>query len=245
MPKLTPSPVIKPRRRASIFARARTNFLAGLVVIAPIGLTIWMIWSVVGWIDGFVLPFVPKSYHIDELINRWFGLQDTERLNINVRGLGVAVFLIFTIFVGWLAKGYLGRSFLRWGEGLVGRMPVVRSIYNGVKQIAETVFVKSEANFQQACLIEYPRKDIWVIGFVSSEAKGEVAAHCGDGPLSAIFVPTTPNPTSGFLLFVPTKDVIMLDMSIEDAGKLTISAGLVYPPEQDDEPDLFDDTPTP
>jgi len=217
-------------RRAGVIARARTNFLAGLVVIAPIGLTIWLIWTVVGWIDGFVLPFVPIGYQPEEIINRWFRADGAERITVNVRGVGVVFFLLFTIFVGWMAKGYLGRSFLRWGEGVVARMPVVRSIYNGVKQFAETVFATSENNFEKACLIQYPRPGIWAIGFISTSTKGEVAAKPNVGPMVSIFLPTTPNPTSGFLLFVPKTDVFELDMSIEEAAKLIISAGLIYPP---------------
>ena len=113
-------------------------------------------------------------------------------------------------------------------------MPVVRSIYNGVKQIAETVFAQSERSFEKACLIEYPRKGIWAIGFVSTSAKGEIAKRAKtDAEMMSIFLPTTPNPTSGFLLFVPKEDVIELDMTVEDAAKLVISAGLVYPNSKD------------
>ena len=149
---------------------------------------------------------------------------------VNIRGVGVILFLIFTIFVGWIAKGLIGRSFLRWGESIVDRMPVVRSVYNGVKQIAETVFAKSESSFDKACLIEYPRKGIWAIAFVSIKAKGEVAQKLPpEGEILTVFLPTTPNPTSGFLLFLPKEDVTILDMSVEDAAKLVISAGLVYP----------------
>ncbi|MEO0865742.1 MAG: DUF502 domain-containing protein, partial [Pseudomonadota bacterium] len=107
---------------------------------------------------------------------------------------------------------------------------VVRSIYSGIKQISETVFAQSERTFEKACLIEYPRRGIWAIGFISTTAKGEVSERAGNtGALLSIFVPTTPNPTSGFLLFFPAEDVIELDMSVEDAAKLVISAGLVYP----------------
>ncbi len=109
-------------------------------------------------------------------------------------------------------------------------MPVVRSIYSGVKQIAETVFAQTDRNFEKACLVEYPRRGIWAIGFISTQAKGEIAKKSPDGQdLLSVFVPTTPNPTSGFLLFFPSSDVIELDMSIEEAAKLVISAGLVYP----------------
>ena len=211
-----------------MFARLRAAFLTGLVVIAPVGLTIWLIWSVIGWIDGIVLPMVPVAYHPDRLIQTYFGLDPSAQ--VNVRGIGVVIFLFFTIVVGWLAKGIIGRSFIRFAESLVNRTPVVRTIYSGIKQISETIFAQSESSFETACLIEYPRKGIWAIGFISTEAKGEIAVRSDStGGMMSIFLPTTPNPTSGFLLFVPKRDVIVLDMTVEDAAKLVISAGLVYP----------------
>ena len=220
-------PKILPKPQSGLIAGFRNSFLTGLVVIAPVALTIWLIWSVIGWIDGFVLPFIPNLYHPDNILNTFFG-QDVA---INIRGLGVVVFLLFTTFVGWIAKGFLGRSLIRIGENLVRRMPVVRSIYSGVKQIAETVFAQSDRSFEKACLIEYPRKGIWAVGFVSTEAKGEVKYKAkSNSDLLSVFVPTTPNPTSGFMLFFPRNDVIELEMSIEDAAKLVISPGLVYPP---------------
>ncbi len=204
------------------FHGLRTSFFTGIVVILPIGLTIWLIWTIIGWVDGFVLPLVPET------------IQPEHYIGINLRGVGVLIFLIFTVIVGWIAKGLIGRSLLRWGEGLVDRMPVVRSIYSGAKQIAETVFAQSERTFEKACLVEYPRRGIWAIGFISTTAKGEVASSTpASSPLISVFVPTTPNPTSGFLLFFPKDDVIELEMSPEDAAKLVISAGLVYPNAKD------------
>ena len=231
----------KPARR-SLIARLRASFLTGLVVIAPVGLTIWLIWTVVGWIDGWVLPLVPKAYHPDRMIQDFFGLDPV--MQINVRGLGVVIFLIFTIIIGVMAKGILGRSLIKFAESLVERTPVVRTIYSGIKQISETIFAHSERSFETACLIEYPRRGIWALGFISTSAKGEVAEKAGAaGEMVSIFLPTTPNPTSGFLLFVPKKDVIELDMSVEDSAKLVISAGLVYPTgvlDADGQPDLID-----
>ncbi|MDW4497815.1 DUF502 domain-containing protein [Sulfitobacter sp. D35] len=221
-----PDPLPKPR--SSLFARLRASFLTGIVVIAPVGLTIWLIWSVIGWIDGFVLPFVPEQYKPDRLIQDYLGLDPS--VQINIRGIGVVIFLIFTTIVGWAAKGIIGRSLIRFAESLVERTPVVRSIYSGIKQISETVFAQSDRSFETACLLEYPRKGIWALGFVSTSTKGELARRANNGePMVSVFLPTTPNPTSGFLLFVPEKDVIPLDMSVEDAAKLVISAGLVYP----------------
>lgn len=223
-PLKTPEPM-----RPGWLAAIRSNFLTGLIIIAPIGLTAWLIWSVIGWIDGVVLPFVPDAYQPDLLIQRLLG-REIDHI-IDIRGVGVIVFLIFTVVVGWMGKGFIGRSFLRWAEGLVNRMPVVRSIYGGVKQIAETVFSQKDNSFEKACLVEYPRRGTWAVGFISTNARGEVAAKTyeQEGPLVSVFLPTTPNPTSGFLLFVPKGDIKELDMSVEDAAKLVISAGLVYP----------------
>ena len=216
------------RRRQGWIGAMRSNFLTGLVIIAPIALTAWLIWSVVGWVDARVWSIVPDGYQPDRYIQTLFNIQISEQYDI--RGFGLIVFLVFTFFVGWLGKGFLGRSLLRWAEGLVQRMPVVRTIYSGVKQIAETVFNQKNNSFDKACLIQYPRKGIWVIGFIASAVRGELTSHAPEGDtLVSVFVPTTPNPTSGFLLFVPALDIKELNMSVEDAAKLVISAGLVYP----------------
>ncbi|MXY34080.1 MAG: DUF502 domain-containing protein, partial [Boseongicola sp. SB0664_bin_43] len=143
------------RRRRSAFAWLRGSFLTGLVVIAPIGLTLWLIWTVAGWVDSWVLPFVPVWLRPDQYVG------------LNIRGVGVILFLIFTVVVGWLAKGIIGRSLIHWGESLFHNLPVIRSVYKGLKQIAETVFAQSETSFDRACLVEYPRKGIWAIAFIS------------------------------------------------------------------------------
>lgn len=205
-------------RRGGLFSRLRGSFLTGLIVVAPVALTIWLLWTVVGWIDAFVLPLVPQRMRPEQYIG------------INLRGVGVIFFLVFTVVIGWVAKGVIGRAIIGWGESLVDRTPIVRSIYGGAKQIAETVFAQTDTSFDTACLIEYPRRGAWAIAFISTGAKGEIAARNTTGePLLSIFVPTTPNPTSGFLLYLPESDVVRLDMSVEDAAKLVISAGLVYP----------------
>jgi uncharacterized membrane protein len=213
---------IPPPVRTGLFGRIRNNFLTGLIVIAPIGLTAWLIWSIIGWFDSWVLPFVPLTYRPDIWLLQRFDI------DVDIRGIGVAFFLLFTLITGWLAKGFIGRAVLRWAEGLVSRTPVIRSVYGGLKQIAETILAQDQTSFEQACLVEYPRRGIWAIAFVSTTAKGEIAARA-DVDMVSVFLPTTPNPTSGFLLFVPADDVVFLDMSVEDAAKLVISAGLVYP----------------
>ena len=208
-------------RRPGVFASLRASFLTGLIVVTPVALTIWLVWTVMGWVDAFVLPLVPRQFRPEQYIG------------INLRGVGVIFFLVFTLLIGWIAKGVIGRAVIRWGEGLVDRTPIVRSIYGGAKQIAETVFAQNETSFHTACLIEYPRRGAWAIAFISTHAKGEIARRNESGEtLLSIFVPTTPNPTSGFLLFLPESEVVPLEMSVEDAAKLVISAGLVYPPSQ-------------
>lgn len=205
-------------RKSKFTLNLRNNFLTGLAVIIPVFITTYLIWSTIGIIDGWVLPLIPEKYAIDKVIG------------IDVKGIGVIIFLLFTVFIGSLTKGYFGRTILKSAESLVDRMPVVRSIYNGIKQIAETVFSQSNNSFERACLVEYPRKGIWAVAFVSTKTKGEVSEKIGKNKeLFSIFLPTTPNPTSGFLLFLPKKDIIFLDMTVEDAAKLVISAGLVTP----------------
>jgi uncharacterized membrane protein len=218
-----------------ILGALRNNFFAGVVVIAPIGLTIWLIWTFAGWVDGVVMPFVPGYWHPEAIVNRLVGHPrgDPEWIEVNIRGVGVVFFLLFTVLLGWIAKGLVGRSLLRTGEDLVGRVPVIRSIYNAVKQISETVFTQSDARFEKVCLVEFPRKGMWSLAFVSAPLRGEIRQRLSpDGSeMVGLFRPITPNATTGYLLFVPRSEIIELDMSLEDAAKLVISAGLVYPGE--------------
>jgi len=215
-PHLHPAP-----HKRGILAGLRSSFFTGLIVIAPIAATLWLMWTVAGWVDGWVLPFIPAEFQPESYVGS------------NLRGVGVVFFLFFTITIGALARNFIGRAVIGFGERLVDRTPVVRSVYNGVKQIAETVLSQGDAKFDRACVIEYPRPGVWGIAFVSSKAKGELAqVGSPDDPLISVFLPTTPNPTSGFLLYVPESQITYLDMSVEDAAKLIISAGLVYPAEK-------------
>jgi len=206
------------QHKRGFFSSIRSNFLAGLAVIAPGVLTVWLVWSVVTWIDGIVMPLIPDRFH-PVVLTGW-----------DVPGVGVALFLAFTLVMGYFTKGFIGRTLVGWGERIVEAMPVVRSIYNAVKQIADTILARSAPTFDRACLVEYPRKGIWATAFISTSTRGEIGDKLSNGDeLISVFLPTTPNPTSGFLLFLPRSDVIELDMSIEEAAKLVISAGLVYP----------------
>lgn len=206
------------RARPTLFQRARSNFLTGLVLVAPVTLTFWVIWTAVGFIDARVTPLVPDVYNPATYLGR------------NVFGFGVVIFLLFTAGVGALTKGFFGRQLVLWGEALFDRTPLVRSVYNAVKQITETILSNSSSSFTQACLIEYPRRGLWAVAFISTQTQGELPGKLARDDLLSIFLPTTPNPTSGFLLFVPRADIVLLDMSVEDAAKLVISAGLVTPP---------------
>ncbi|MDM7931006.1 DUF502 domain-containing protein [Tabrizicola sp.] len=213
-------------RRRSILASLRGSFLTGLVVVLPIGLTAYFVWTLIGWIDAWILPLIPAAYQPDALVAHYIGPD----ANFPVRGLGVLVFLVFTVFIGWMAKGLFGRSIIRWSEDKVDRMPIIRSLYGAIKQVAETFFNKKEQSFDQVCLLEFPREGSFALGFLSTRPKGELAQRLAAlGPdFSAVFVGLTPF-TSGMLLFVPTKDLVILDMKIDDAAKLIVSGGLVYP----------------
>lgn len=215
-----------PPSRRGFLAGLRASFLTGLVVVLPVGLTLYVVWSAIGWIDGWILPLIPSAYQPDALIRRWFGPE----YEFPVRGLGVLVFLVTTVMIGWMAKGLIGKSIIRWGEDLVDRMPIVRSVYGAIKQVAETFFNKKEQSFDKVCLVEFPRPESWALGFLSTRPKGELAERLAAlGPeMSAVFVGLTPF-TSGMLLFVPTKDLVILDMKVDDAAKLIVSGGLVYP----------------
>lgn len=214
-----------PHPRRSMLAGFRSSFLTGLVVVLPVGLTIYVVWGVIGYIDGWILPLIPHNYQPEALLHRWFGPE----VNFPVRGVGVLVFLVFTALVGWLARGLIGRTVMRQAETVVDRVPLVRSVYSGLKQITETFFAKSEKSFDRTCLVEFPRAGYWAVGMVATTPKGEIAAKLPGGtPMVAVFVGLTPM-TSGMLLFVPERDVIFLDMKADEAVKMIVSAGLVYP----------------
>ncbi|WP_150524921.1 DUF502 domain-containing protein [Roseibium sediminis] len=204
--------------RVRFITRLRNYFLTGLVIAGPIGITLWLTWTFINWVDGWVTPLVPRIYHPETY------------LPFSIPGFGLIVAIFLLTIVGFLAANFAGRSLISFGESLVGRMPLVRNLYSGLKQIFETVLDERGSSFSKAALLEYPRRGLWAIVFISTETKGEVARRLNEkANMVSVFLPTTPNPTSGFLLFVPKDDVIELSMSVEDAAKLVISAGLVNP----------------
>ena len=212
---------IKPPRR-TLFQSLRVNFFAGIVLVGPVALTIYLAWAFITFVDSRIVPWVPATYN------------PKTYLDVDIPGFGLIVFLLFTTVVGYFTKNLFGKQLVRIVEGWVDRMPIIRSIYNALKQIAETILSQSQTSFKQACLIEYPRRDLWAIAFVSTTTKGEIPGKAGESEMISVFLPTTPNPTSGFLLFVPRKDVVILDMDVEQAAKLVISAGLVTPPTKEE-----------
>ena len=233
MTKQQPSPPHGPPKQLPLKLRASTRlrnyFLTGLVIAAPIGITVYLTWTFITWVDTWIKPLIPAAYNPDQY------------LPFSLPGVGLIFSIAFLTLLGFLTANLVGRSLITFGESLLNRMPVVRNVYSGLKQIFETVLSERSKTFQRAGLLEYPRRGLWAIVFISTDAKGEVLQKLkglsGEDEMISVFLPTTPNPTSGFLLYVPAKDVKLLDMSVEDAAKLVISAGLVTPEmlEDDDE----------
>lgn len=205
----------KPHR--SYGARLRNNFLTGLIICAPIAITAYLTWTFILWVDGWAKPYIPKAYNPETY------------LPFGIPGLGLIFALLVITIVGFFTRNLIGRSVLKFGESLLDRMPLVRSLYKGLKQIFETALAEGQSSFSKAGIIQYPRPGLWAIVFIATDAKGEVGERLSEDDTVAVFLPTTPNPTSGFLLFVPRKDLQILDMGVEDAAKLVISAGLVSP----------------
>ena len=209
--------LIQPPRKRGLVARLRTYLIAGVVVTAPIGITIWLLWLVVDLFDRAVVPLIPDAYNPSKV------------LDTTVPGVGIVIVLILVTLVGAFVTNVAGRFLVGVGERMVARVPVVRTVYGVLKQIFDAVLAQSANAFREVVLIEYPRRGIWVIGFITSPTKGEVQRALDDEMVN-VFLPTTPNPTSGFLLFVPRKDCIHLDMTVEEGVKLVISGGIVSPP---------------
>ncbi len=196
--------------------RIRTYFLTGLVVASPVGITIYLAVAFIELIDRNVKPLIPAIYNPETY------------LPFPIPGTGLVFLFILLTLLGFFAANFLGRTLIRIGEKILNRMPVIRSIYNTLKQIFETVISENTGSFQEVVLVEYPRRGLWAIAFISGENSGEIQSKLNDDVIN-VFLPTTPNPTSGFLLFVPKKDIIHLDMTPDEGAKYVISAGLVDP----------------
>ena len=207
----------QPNTNISILTKFRRFFLTGLLVTAPIIITIYVTWLVITFIDIKVANLLPEY------------LDFRKALPYQVPGLGLLIVIFVITFIGAITPGLIGRNLLKLGEMILFKTPVIRTVYSSIKQIMETVMSTNSKSFKEVVLVEYPRKDIWVIAFVTSSVKGEIDNKIKKSDLVSIFVPTTPNPTSGFLLFVAKKDLIYLDMPVEQAVKLVISGGIVSP----------------
>lgn len=199
--------------------RLRNYLLAGIIVSAPITITLFIVWQVLAYVDRTVTPFIPATYNPENYLP--FGLP----------GIGLVIILGLLTLIGWLAAGLVGRTVMRTGERLLDRTPIVRGIYSTLKQLFETALSQSSKTFREVVLIEYPRRGIWSIAFVTGEPSGDIA-RSHDARLVSVFVPTTPIPAYRFLLYLPRADAIPLDMTVEEGMKLVISGGIVAPPER-------------
>ncbi len=215
-------------KEATAGRRLTNYFLTGLVIAAPVGLTIYITWSIIRFVDDFVKPLIPPQYNPDTY------------LPIDIPGFGLVIAAIALVMLGFLTANLVGRTLVQFGEEILHRMPFVSVLYRGLKQIFETVVSQSHSNFKHVGLIQYPREGLYALVFVSTAAKGEVAEKVEGEDIISVFLPTTPNPTSGFLLFLPREEIHILDMTVEDGAKLVISAGLVAPEYQKKTAELAD-----
>lgn len=211
------------RRRFGLIARLRGYFFAGLLAVAPIGITLWLCWILLKFVDARITPLIPQAYNPNTYINPYFPHE--------IPGVGLIVMILGLIVIGALTRIFLGRYLVKISENILNRMPVVRSIYSATKQIAETVLKRQSEAFRQVVLFEYPRRGSWAIGFLTGSTKGEVQ-NLTDDDVVNVFLPTTPNPTSGYLLFIPRRELVPLSMTVEEGIKMIISGGIVTPPDR-------------
>lgn len=204
-------------------ARLRGYLIAGIVVTTPVAITVFLTYKLLALVDHSAASLIPRELYEGALGGTLFP------------GLGIAVALVFFIVAGYLATNFLGRVFIRLYEYLLDRVPVIRTLYGGIKQIIETVMASQSSAFRDVVMLEYPRRGSWSVGFVTGKTEGE-PQRLTDREMINVFVPTTPNPTSGFLLFVPRDDLRFLNMSVEEGIKLVVSAGIIAPPDPETTP---------
>jgi len=203
--------------QTGVAARIRNWFLTGLVVAGPLAVTAWLIWSFINWVDGVVTPLVPPAYRPESYLP-W-----------PIPGTGLIIAFVGLTLLGFLTANLVGRTLVGWGEGLLSRMPIVRPIYKTMKQIFEALFSKSGSSFRKVALVEFPAPGMWSLVFLSQPPGGDVADKLPQGEHVSVFLPCTPNPTTGFFFFVKRDELIELDISVENAMTLLISAGMVQP----------------
>ena len=199
-------------------AKLRAYLFTGILVTAPVAITFYVAFEIIKWMNTLVNKLLPPELVVGD------------HTPFTIPGLGFVVLIIIFMLIGMFTSGFVGRFFVRLGEWIVYKMPVISSIYSLLKQIFETFLSNNKQSFNKVVLLEYPRKGIWILGLVSGDTKGEVKKKLEDKMIN-VFIPTTPNPTSGFLIFVPEKDLTYLKMSVEDGIKFIISCGIVDPEE--------------
>lgn len=219
MPSFDTPPPSRRKPRNRYIERVRSYFFAGILVTGPLALTLYLTWLFIHFIDSSVSLLFPDRYN------------PAHYLPFNIPGLGLIFSIIVLTLIGAATAGYVGRLFLRISERILARMPVIRSVYGAMKQIFETVLAKQSNTFREAVLVEFPRKGMWTIAFITGRTEGEVQDLAGPDAVS-VYVPTTPNPTSGYLVFVPRSELIVLSMTVEEAIKMVISGGIVTPPDR-------------
>jgi uncharacterized membrane protein len=190
-------------------------FITGLLIWVPLAITVWVLNLIVSTMDS-TLTLLPEA------------LQPRNLIGVHIPGLGVLLTLLVVLVTGLLAANIIGQRLVALWEGLLARIPVVKTIYHSVKQVSDTVFSSSGEAFRKALLVQYPRQGAWTIAFLTGQPGGDVSNHL-QGDYVSVYVPTTPNPTSGFFLMMPRADVIELDMSVDEALKYVISMGVVPP----------------
>ena len=198
--------------------KLKAYFFTGILVTAPVMITFFVAYKLIVFVDVSVNKLLPPQFALNNY------------LPFTIPGLGIIILVVALILVGMFAAGFLGRFFLRLGEWIVYKVPFISSVYSLLKQIFETFLSSKSDAFKKVVLLEYPRKGIWILGFVSTDTEGEVKDIVKKDMVN-VFIPTTPNPTSGFLIFVPREDVVELEMSVEDGIKFVISGGIVSPDE--------------
>jgi uncharacterized membrane protein len=201
----------------SLGGRLRTYFLTGLIVAGPVAITAYLTWSFVTWVDDLVRPFVPVAFRPETY------------LRFYVPGYGLIIAFVVLTFLGFLTANLVGRTFLEFGEKILNRMPIVRPIYKTMKQIFETLFSKSGSSFRTVALVEFPAPGMWSLVFLSQAPSADIEAKLPPTEHVSAFMPCTPNPTTGFFFYVPRKDLIELDVTVEGAMTLLMSAGMVQP----------------
>ncbi|MBQ8347211.1 MAG: DUF502 domain-containing protein [Alphaproteobacteria bacterium] len=209
------APEVKENNQATLMTRLRNYFLTGLLVTAPPALTIYLAVLFVSFIDNKVRHLIPEEYNPEQY------------LPFAIPGLGVVIVIVALIVLGAFTTGYLGRLFVRIWERMWEKMPFVSGIYSTFKQLFETVFSKKSNAFRQVVLVEFPRKDVWTVAFVTSDVPYALSNALNDNELISVYVPTTPNPTSGYWGMYRRQEVIPLDISVEDGLKMVISLGIV------------------